>query len=263
MRTLYKCEVFARDYTFRSFAPIESPEIQFDYLTAEKTTLRAVKIDAKKGDFISVTDQNGVVAYQGIVDDVETDKTGVTISAQPLMALFDVDVHFDRATSSKIEQFIAGIITDNFISSPDALQNITGMTVETTSETTGALNLKDNIHSFYEIITKSLTAYGVAVNMSFDPQKKTVSVKVGKVSETAVIETNLQAIVDKNIIIGDSTGQLNKVTIYNKADETQRITYYLHPNGKVDTNNTDRITPVFFAAQFLETDINFESAAYI
>ena len=65
LRTLFKCEVFARDYTFRSFAPIESPEIQFDYLTAEKTTLRAVKIDAKKGDFISVTDQNGVVAIRG------------------------------------------------------------------------------------------------------------------------------------------------------------------------------------------------------
>ena len=129
MRTLFKCEVFARDYTFRSFAPIKSPEIQFDYLTVEKTTLRAVKIDAKKGDFISVTDQNGTVAYQGIVDDVETDKTGVTISAQPLMSLFDVDVHFDRTTSSKIEQFIAGIITDNFISSGDTFHNITGMTV--------------------------------------------------------------------------------------------------------------------------------------
>lgn len=87
MHTLFKCEVFARDFTFRSFAPIESPEIQFDYLTIEKTTLRAVKLDAKKGDFISVTDQNGNVAYQGIVDDVETDKTGVTISAQPLMSL--------------------------------------------------------------------------------------------------------------------------------------------------------------------------------
>lgn len=36
LRTLFKCEVFARDYTFRSFAPIKSPEIQFDYLTAEK-----------------------------------------------------------------------------------------------------------------------------------------------------------------------------------------------------------------------------------
>ena len=178
------------------------------------------------------------------------------------MSLFDAEVYFDRTTSAKIEPFIASIIRDNFVSSGDALQNISGMTVETTSETAGALNLKDNIHSFYEIITKSLTAYGVAVNMRFDPQKKTISVKVGKVSETAVIETNLQAIVDKNIIIGDSTGQLNKVTIYNKSDESQHITYYLHPNGKVDTNNTDRITPVFFAAQFLETDNNFESAAY-
>lgn len=137
MHTLFKCEVFARDFTFRSFAPIESPEIQFDYLTVEKTTLRAVKLDAKKGDFISVTDQNGNVAYQGIVDDVETDKTGVTISAQPLMSLFDAEVYFDRTTSAKIEPFIASIIRDNFVSSGDALQNISGMTVETTSETAG------------------------------------------------------------------------------------------------------------------------------
>lgn len=136
------------------------------------------------------------------------------------------------------------------------------MTVETTSETTGALNLKDNIHSFYEIITKSLTAYGIAINMAFDPQNKAITVTVGKVSESAVIEASLQAIVDKNIIIGDSSGQLNKVTIYNKADETQNVTYYLHPNGKVDTNNSDRIAPVFFAAQFLETDVDFDTAAY-
>lgn len=71
------------------------------------------------------------------------------------------------------------------------------MTVETTSETTGALNLKDNIHSFYEIITKSLTAYGIAINMAFDPQNKAITVTVGKVSESAVIEASLQAIVDK------------------------------------------------------------------
>ena len=262
MHTLFKCEVFARDFTFRSFAPIESPEIRFDYLTLEKTTLRAVKLDAKKGDFISVTDQNGNVAYQGIVDDVETDKTGVTISAQPLMSLFDAEVYFDRTTSAKIEPFIASIIRDNFVYSGDALQNISGLKVDMSCDTTVAIYLKEIIHCFYEIFSIWLSSYGIAINMAFDPQNKAITVTVGKVSESAVIEASLQAIVDKNIIIGDSSGQLNKVTIYNKADETQRITYYLHPNGKVDTNNTDRITPVFFAAQFLETDINFESAAY-
>lgn len=262
MHTLYKCEVFARDYTFRSFAPIESPEIQFDYLTLEKTSIKAVKIDAKKGDFVSVSDQNGKVVYQGIVDDVNYDKSGVSISAQPLLSVFDADVYFQRSQSSKIEQFIAGIITDNFVSSDDNLQNISGLSVTTTTETSGALNLKDNIHNLYEIITKALTAYGIVVSVSLDPQKKTLITTVGKVQTDAVVEADLKSVIEKNIIVGDSYGQLNKVVIYNKADETQKVTYYLHPDGKIDTEDTERITPVFFANQFLETDGDFATEAY-
>lgn len=262
MHTLYKCEVFARNYTFRSFAPIESPEIQFDYLTLEKTSIKAVKIDAKKGDFVSVSDQNGKVVYQGIVDDVNYDKSGVTIAAQPLLSIFDADVYFQRSQSSKIEQFIAGIITDNFVNSDDDLQNISGLTVTTTTETSGALNLKDNIHNLYEIITKALTAYGIVVTVSLDPQKKALKATIGKVNTQAVVEADLKSVIEKNIIIGDSYGQLNKVIIYNKADETQKVTYYLHQDGKIDTDDTERITPVFFANQFLETDGEFATAAY-
>ena len=263
MPTLYKCEVFARDYTFRGFAPIERPSIAVDYLTLDKTTLSAVSIEAQKGDFVVVSDQYGASVYQGIIDDVEKDTTGsVTITALPLMSLFDTDVYFTRSESSQIETFIAGIITSNFISSGDSLQNVIGMTVETTSSTTGALNLKDNIHSFFEIVTKSLTAYGIAVNLELNVQKKTLAVTVGKVTDTATIEANLKAITEKNIILGDSYGELNKVTIYNKADEAQTVTYYLHTDGSVSTENTDRVTPVFFAAKFLDTEEDFGTAAY-
>lgn len=262
MLTLYKAEIFARDYTFRSFAPIEAPTISEDYLTLEKTTFRAKNISAQKGDFIRVSEQNDTAIYEGVVDDVQSDKAGTTISAQPLMSLFDVDVHFDRTASSNIETFIAGIIEENFISSGDSLQNIAGMTVETTSATTGALNLKDNIHSFYEIITKSLTAYGIAVNMSLDVQNKALAVTVGKVTGTATIEANLKAITEKSIIIGDSYGGLNKVTIYNKADEAQTVTYFLHTDGSVSTEGTNRVTPVFFSAKFLDTEEDFDTAAY-
>lgn len=263
MLTLYKCEVFARDYTFRGFAPIKCPQITVDYLTLDKTKLTAVSIPAQKGDFVVVTDQKGSNIYQGIVDDVEQDKDGNTkITALPLLSLFDVDVYFTRSESSQIESFIAGIITDNFISSGDSLQNIGGLTVTCSSSTAGALNLKDNIHSFYEIITKSLTAYGVAVNMKLDPQGKTLAVTVGKVTKTATIEANLKAVTEKNIILGDSYGELNKLIIYNKADETQTATYYLHSDGSISMENTDRIMPVFFAAKFLETDEDFATAAY-
>lgn len=264
MPTRYKLEIFQRDFTFRSFSPIEEPEISVDYLAMEKVKVIAVKGTALKGDYASVTDGAGTTIYQGIVDDVETDDTGTTITLKPLISMFDTDVYFDRSTSGTLETFIAGIIQSNFIDSGDVLQDVTGMTVQITSTTAGKLNLKDNIHSFMEIITKSLTAYGIVVTIELFPQEKAIRVIVGKATRKVVVEADLAGITEKTILIGDSYGQLNKLTVINKNDESQTATYYLHTDGTVSTDDTDRITPVFFSSDFVspETAEEFEDEAY-
>lgn len=261
---LYKIEIFERDYTFRSFAPIEQPEIEFDYLTIQKTQVTCKSITASKGDFAHITDSTGAVVYQGIVDDTDTKKNAVTLQLQPLLSLFDTDIYFDRTQSAHVENFLKSAIIANFSESGDTEQNINGLTVETTSDTRGALNLKDNIHNLYEIMVSALTKHGIVVNAELRPQRKQLAVTIGKQTATATIEADLPAIVEKSIIIGDSYGQLNKLTLVNEDNEAEQATYYLQQSGSVSTSNTNRITPVFFGFDFVSvgTDETFSDAAY-
>lgn len=260
----YKIEIFERDYTFRSFAPIEQPEIEFDYLTIQKTTVTCKSITAVKGDFAHITDSSGTVVYQGIVSDTDTKNDAVELTIKPLLSLFDVDIYFDRTQSAHVENFLKSAIIANFSESGDDKQNISGLTVTTTSDTSGALNLKDNIHNLYEIITSALTKHGIVVNTELRPQQKQLSVTIGKETTTATIEADLPAIIEKSIVIGDSYGQLNKLTVVNSDSETEQATYYLQQSGTVSTSDTDRITPVFFGFAFVSvgSDETFAQAAY-
>ena len=260
----YKIEIFDRAYNFVSFSPVERPEIYVDFLTLEKSSVTCVSISAQKGDFAVITDSKGKTIYSGIVDDVDISEIGTALTLQPLVSIFDCDVYFDRTQSSQIEPFIAGIILRYFRDSSDAAQNITGITVETTSETTGALNLKDNIHNLYEIMTTALSDYGIAVSVEIDAGAKTFAVTIGTIQGAATIESDLPAVVEKSIIIGDSYGETNKFTAVNEDQETETATYYLQPNGQISQNPTERLLPVFFSFGFVSvsSEETFADAAY-
>lgn len=262
MQAPYKIEVFSRDFTFKSFSVIEKPDFSMDYLTIEKTSVWAKEITADKGDFVHIT-TGTEIAYQGIIDDLEPGIDGVTLTLKPLIALFDVNVKWDRNAIENIEDFIAGIITDNFVNSGDDLQNIPGLAVSTTSETAASLNLDSDIGEFYNIITTALTGYGVVVDFSFDPQNKNASVIIGKSLKSTVIEADLPNVIGTSFIIGDSYGQLNKLTVINQDDNSEEKTYYLHNDGTVDDVDNDRIFPVFFSYQFVSVgDKDFATEAY-
>lgn len=261
MPTPFKAEIFDRAFTFKDFSPIQNPSISYDYLTLEPTKIVCPKINADKGDFIVVSRED--VVYQGIVDDVQIG-TAVTLSVKPLLSLFDCDVHFDRTQSHQLETFIAGIITENWAENTDALQNVTGLTVTTTSDTTGYLNLKDNVHNLYEIIVKALTGYGIVVDFTISPQSKTAEVVIGVQNATAVIEADLHNVVSKVLTLGDSYGAPNKITVYNADNAAQTPqTYYLHQNGTISASQVGRITPVFptVAEVTVEEGSTFTAAA--
>jgi hypothetical protein len=207
------------------------------------------KVDIKKGDYVHVTDFRGNVKYQGIADDVVINKSTCNISMTPLLSIFDVNVVFDRTylATGTLEQFIADIITDTFISNADTLQNIPGLSVSVTSSTYGAsLDLDSNVGELYSIITSALSAHGVLVSVVLDPQEKEINVTIGKVSaDSVVIEADLDNVIDRNFVIGDSTAGVNKLTLINQDDETESVTYYLHTDGTVNTTDEDRVTPVF------------------
>ena len=254
----YKAEVFSRSFVFKAFCIIPKPTIYFDYLTIEQTTIEMQRVNIAKGDYIHITDSLGAVIYQGIAADVQISASGISVSAAPLQSLFDLTVSYNRADlqTGALEGFIVDVISNTFITNADTLQNIPGLIAVATTETTNTkLNIKSNVHEFYDIITKAFTMYGIVVNVQLFPQSQTISVAVGKNAKPIqTIETKLKNVLEKEFTIGDGYGQLNKMVLIHKFNESQQITYYLHPSGVVDTVNQNRITPVFLATEYVETE---------
>lgn len=251
----YKLEIFDRDYRYRDRAALTLTNIAEDYLTLQKTTIQVAGIHAQKGDYAHITDMSGDVLFQGIVEDVNITCQGYKLSLLPLLALLDVPVQYDRSRlqDGTLEDFIASIITSTYITNQDSLQNIPGLKVQITSSTQNArLNLKSNVHEFWDIATKALTLYSVIIKARLEPQEKQIIFTVGKAAQSLTIESELANCIHKNFVLTDTYGNTNKATYINKEDEVQRITYYLHTDGSVSIANINRVTPVFFTVEYIE-----------
>lgn len=256
----YKIEIFDRNFGFRSFAPIAPQAIEFDYLTMSKVSLNTPQIAAQKGDYARITVGSREV-YTGLIDDVAVNDTDVTITLSPLQTIFSSTVYIGSVNSNTIEGALAAVIKANFAASDDALQNIPGLQVVTSSATSGALWGDDLLVNISDLMEKAITAYGVVVSMAFSPQEKTLTATIGKVVATAVIEADLPAILGREIVLGDSYGQLNKLIVLDDADASRSAVYYLHSDGTVSTTDSDRLFPVFFTTVIVSAEDAADFAA--
>lgn len=264
MQNQYKIEIFDRDFNFVGYSIVERPEIDFDYLTLEETTLRLPRITAGKGDFAHVTDLYGSVIYDGIVSDVRDDGAGVELKVAPLLSLFDVQVIYDKEIfkTLPLEEAIEKIITDTYIKNEDSLQNLKGISVRRESRTEGTtLDIRSNIHAFWDIITKAMLLYDIVVECSLQVQEKEIDVLIAARGENVTLEAELDNVVQKSFMVGGEYGALNKITFRSKETE-EEIIYYLHPDGSITTDDSDRITPVFFSAEYIEGAEDFREQAY-
>jgi hypothetical protein len=260
----YKIEIFDRDYNFRDKAVFGDTPFLFDYLTLENTELKLPRLNAVKGDYAHVTDFSGNIVYQGFIADASFDKRTSRFKLAPLLSLFDVTVIVDKAylETGSLEGLIEQAITDNFISNADSLQNIEGLSVTALTNTYGvALDIDKSVVELYDIITSALSQYGIVVKATLNPQAHELNVTIGAASATPVtIETTLLNAIDKNFVIGDSYGAVNKLTLVNQNDETERKIYYLHSDGTVSDTDEDRIYPVFPKTEYIN-NTDFASAA--
>lgn len=264
MQKLFKIEIFSSTFEFKDFSVIDKPTISFDYLTLENNEITVLKkINASKGDYVNITDIHNNSIYQGIVADITFNKNTSSLTLRPLLSILDVMVDFDRTdlTTMSLEDFLGRIITNTYMINSDALQNISIDITEKTTTLNAKLNLKDNVHNLYEICLLAFNLYGVVVSANLMPQAKKINIEIGKIESNGLaIELDLHNILDKNIVIGDDYGALNKVKFINKADETQTATYYLTTDGTISTNNINRISPVFFTTEYIESDVFVDDA---
>lgn len=251
----YNVEIFNRNFIMKSHTTVSRPSYAVDYLAHSNNELLVLNCAASKGDYIRIQGEGN--DFFGVITAIaRQDSKTMIIQYSDFLTLFDTDILFDTDLqgTSTLEQVIANLITAMFISNADSRQNITGLSVETVSNTTGwGLNLKSDtegkhhcIINFYNsIIVRALEKYSVVITVTPDIQNKAIVLSIGRISDTTkVIEADLPNIAVKNIVIKETQKDVNKVTVYNSADYSTNRVYYLHPDGTYNTTNSNRITPV-------------------
>lgn len=251
----YNVEIFDENFNLVSHTNTSGIEYSVDYISPVRNKVTIFNCPVQKGNYIRI--QGNGREFFGIVRSVssKTEKT-MTVEYGDFLGAFDTPILFDTDLqgTSTLEQVIADIITDYFIESSDAVQNIFGLTVSTTSETTSwGFNLKSDtegmhtcIINFYNtILVRALQEYGVVITVSPNVQTKSIALAVGKIEEqTQVIETELPNIINKNIVIKETDNDINKLVVYNTENYSTKRTYYRHTDDTYDTIDGDRIVPV-------------------
>ena len=257
----FNVEIFDREFNLIQHYNVGAIDYNYDYLsTVENTVTIAFDENVQKGDYIRIF--NNTDSYFGFISSIAVNEAiqGFSeIRFKPFIALFDAPILFDttlQGSGTSLEQAIADIITAYWISNADADENIYGLEVQTISTTSGwgfhitsdqkGLN-KAIINFMTSIVRRSLTKYQVGLYAEPDFVNKKIVVSIGvKALQTFYIEADLPNVIEKSIIVNETTEDMNKLVIYDQADLTTNVIYYKHPDGSYDTTDDDRITPVIY-----------------
>ena len=269
---VYNLEIFSPAFVMKDHATVSDVEYVEDYLTPEETIITASKgVNVAVGDYVRLSDD-----ICGVVSNLNRNNSWETlIYILPFTSLFNFDVLFDTDWQGvgSLEDRIAQIISDALINNPDTLQNVEGLSVTTTSSTTGwGFNLKALTAGTHKLIinvqetllSRALKEYYIAVHTSVDFQNKKIRATIGTVpTANELIESDLPNVIRKSIMLDEREYAINKLILYDTETLSDSVTYYLHPDGSYDTNDTDRVTPVEFLieAVYSETGGDFATAA--
>lgn len=251
----YNVEIFDRAFNLKDHTNISDASWTVDYLSPSINLLTVLNCNAEKGDYIRlhcIEDE-----FFGIVRAVTSQSEKLmTIECGSFLSVFDTSILFDTDLqgTSNLETVLKNLITAMYISNPDTKQRIAGLSVETTSNTTGwGFNLKsdtENMHhcivNFYNsLIVRALEKYGVVITVTPDVQNKAIVLTIGKIADKSkLIEADLPNIVEKNIVLKETEKDVNKLIVYNTANYSTKRTYYRHTDDTYDQTDSNRLTPV-------------------
>ena len=264
----YNIEIFDPSFNLVQHYNSGTIDYQFDYLSpVENSVLIAFDENVEKGDYIRIiNDTDDYFGYITAIQINETVQGFSEIKFKPFFTLFDAPILFDttlQGSATSLEQAIADYITAYWISNSDTAENIYGLEVETISTTNNwGFHITSNqqglnkaiINFMSSIIKRALTKYQVGLYVHPDFQAKKITVQIGVIDySTFYIEADLPNIIEKSVILNETSEDVNKLVVYDNEDLATNIIYYKHPDGTYDTSNSNRITPVIFAITSVST----------
>lgn len=262
-----KIEFFDDNFNLLSAHMVEVQSIGTDYLAFEPFQI-SIHGDskAKRGCFCRLS---GIISFEGIVSDVQPTEAGETVAVRPLQALFDFEVF--NTSFDDVAVFILNAITENVISNADTLQN---RPVVVTNSAPAAQRSIENTAAkinLLTVISNALKIYRIAVDCKLDLSKegKKVVVDIKQITDTKTIEADKANVIQKSITLGDSYGSVNKIIIRKTEKDRETgivsvldtVPFFLHTDGSVSAVDQNRITPVFWTLEDIETSDEWDSKA--
>lgn len=264
---MYRLEVFDEQMQYAASTMLDhGVTVEHDALALSAYTLTVRPIVARKGWYTHLCRDEEVIS-DGVISDVQADGKTMRIAVKPITAIFDVPVFSDGVISDAVT-WIAEQIDLWYIQSEDAVQRrplrlvstMTSADCPLTVETSGTtITLSD-------VIIRALTTYGIVVDCRIDAADRVIDVRVYRETAEMVLESSLSNVLERDITLGDSYGAANKCVVRRMAEdegtgELERVSYYLHPDGSVDTQDVNRITPVFWMLEDMQDGETWESDA--
>ena len=244
---------------------VETPGIDLDYLTPESSSFEVSQTNlVTVRSLVRIEEHNNYIA---VVERVNPGEGETSISIKPFLSIFDQPMLFDcnwqgsGGSAKTLEATIAYLINQYWIEAADTLQNMP-LEVITTSNTSNwsfglvgdkaddssatSANNHQCVVEFYDtILQNALIRYRVAVETVLDLANKTIKLYVGVSNATKYIETSLPEVDVIEFSIAKMESDTNKLEIWNTANYTDKIYYYLHTDGTYDTDGSiNRITPI-------------------
>lgn len=255
----YNVEIFDTDLTLVCHQNSGDLEHHFDYLSPSSNEV-TIQFDenVQEGQYIRIVG-NGYDWFGRITgtSSNSASKKLMTIDYESFLNVLDVDILFDtdyQGSGTSLEQVLANYISALYINNADTLQNISGLSVQTSSSTTswGLHITSDVADSHYAIVNfrdslviRAMEKYRIYIDVQPDFVRKTISLVIGApATERLTIEADLPNVIEKNVVLRQTANNLNKLIVYNEEDYSETVTYYLHSNDEYDTSDSDRITPV-------------------
>ena len=251
----FNVEVFDRSMVNKFHDNISEFEYKFDYLAPSESTI-TVTADENviAGDFIHIHGDRDV---SGVITSVKLLENGeMQIGYKPVTSLFDVSCVVDTnwQGTQDIETVLTNLITNEFISNSDSVANVPCFgTITKTSSTQWGFNLKSASEGQHHLVTglydtmivNAFRKLSVVVNAVPDYSTRKINFTIGQIgTNPKTIEADLPNVLDKSIMVHEASADTNKLTVINESNWSQRMIYYVHPDGSYNTTNTNRITPV-------------------
>lgn len=235
-------------------------DIDMDYLSLSSNTIDIDKTDlVKEKDLLYI---GSPYNFFGIITGCETKETFTTVTFEPFISIFKqnilIDTTYQNNNSIALESVIKDAINRYWVNSGDVLQNVTGLTVTKSSDTTNwnlsILPMSDEdphaIVALYEkLICGAMKKYGITLTVTPDFNNKKINLNIGKINTPKfVVDADLNNVKINTFSLKKPNSNVNKLEVWDSTNySTPPLYYYLHFNGleiTYDTNNTNRVTPV-------------------